>query len=186
MPFQDGDTMNTVTTAKALLSLLALLTALPAGAGVATRATVEELARGSDAVVRGRVVSLSARRSSDGKRISTYAEVETDSVWRGSAPARVTVVVRGGVVGDIGEKVFGAPTFSQGEEVVVFLRKTTTEGRFYRVRGLAQGKFSVSGGQASPDLSGLTLPERHALRSGERRAEVMSVGELERRVRAAR
>jgi hypothetical protein len=176
--------MNTMTTAKALLALLALVTAFPAGASVARPASVEELARGSDAVVRGRVVSLSARRSSDGKRISTYAEVETDSVWRGNAPARLTVVVRGGVVGDIGEKVFGAPTFSQGEEVVVFLGKT--DRSFYRVRGLAQGKFSVADGQARPDLSGLTFAERPALRAGERRAEAMSVGELERRVRAAR
>ena len=176
--------MNAMTAAKALLPVLVLAAAHPAAASVAASASVEELARGSDAVVRGRVVKLSARQSSDGRRISTYVEVETDSVWRGSAPARVTVVVRGGVVGDIGEKVFGAPTFSEDEEVVVFLGKT--DGSFFRVRGLGQGKFSVADGQARPDLSGLTFAERGALRSGERRAEAMSVGELEQRVRAAR
>ena len=177
-------TMSTTAAVKALLTVVLLAAALPAGARIANQASVEELARASDAVVRGRVVNVSARRSSDGKRISTYAEVETDSVWRGSAPARLTVVVRGGVVGDIGEKVFGAPTFSQGEEVVVFLGRT--DGSFYRVRGLAQGKFSVANGKARPDLSGLTFPEGSALRAGEHRAEAMSVGELEQRVRAAR
>jgi hypothetical protein len=171
-----------MTTVKALLSLALLASALPAAGSVATPLSVEELARASDAVVRGRVVKVTARRSSDGKRISTYAEVEADSVWRGTAPSRFTVVARGGVVDGIGEKVFGAPTFAQGEDVVVFLGKT--DGSYYRVRGLAQGKFSVANGQASPDLSGLSFAGGTALRSSERRAETMSVGELERRVRA--
>src|SRR3990170_943340 len=173
-----------MTTVKALLSLVVLASALPAAGSVAAPLSVEDLARASDAVVRGRVVKLTARRSTDGKRISTYAEVETNGVWRGTAPGRLTIVVRGGVVDGIGERVFGAPTFSEGEDVVAFLGRT--DGRLFRVRGLGQGKFSVANGQARPDLSGLSFAGGTALRAGERRAESMSVGELERRVRAAR
>ncbi len=173
--------MNTV---RFLASLFLLAAAVTAQASLAVPASVEDLARSSDAVVRGRVVSLQARRSSDGRRISTYAEVETAGVWRGAAPAHVTVVVPGGVVGRIGQRVDGAPTFSEGEEVVLFLGKT--DGRFFRVHGLGQGKFSVSSGEARPDVADFTFVGGTALRAGERRAEAMAVGELERRVRAAR
>ncbi len=169
---------------KALLCMLLLACATPAAAATAVPASVEDLARGSDAVVRGRVASVSSAWSSDHRRIFTSAEVETSSVWRGSAPARVTVVTPGGVVGDIGQRVAGAATFSKGEEVALFLEKVG-EGR-YRVRGLGQGKFSVAAGQAQPQLSGFSFVEGPALKTGERRTEPMGVAELEQRVRAAR
>jgi len=167
-----------------LAALLLLLLAGPAHAALALSTSVEDLARDADAVVRGKVVRTTARWSSDGRRILTYAEVETSSVWRGSAPARVTVVTRGGVVGDIGQRVDGLATFSEGEEVVLFLGKAGDSA--FRVRGGSQGKFTVSGDRAGPDLSGVGLAPGKALVAGERRAEAMPVAELERRVRGAR
>jgi hypothetical protein len=169
---------------KAALAAVYLLAAGPALAALAVPASVEDLARASDTVVRGRVVKVSARWSSDGKRISTYAEVEPAGVWRGSAPTRVTVVVPGGVVGDIGQRVDGAPTFSEGEDVVVFLAQAGATA--FRVQGLAQGKFAVVDGVARPEVSHLGFVDRPALRAGERRAEAMAVEELEQRVRAAK
>lgn len=166
------------------LVALGLSAAAPAAATTAVPASVEELARGADAVVRGRVVALTARRSSDGRRISTYVQVEPLSVWRGQAGARLTVVVPGGEVGGLGQLVVGAPRFAPGEEVVVFV--TRAGPVFHEVPALAQGKFTVAGGQARPDLSGLRLVPRSALVAGERAAEPMAVDELERRVRAAR
>jgi hypothetical protein len=167
---------------KLLVALGVLATARPAPAAVAVRASVEDLARGADAVVRGRVVKLTARRSADGRLISTWAEVEVATVWRGSASPRVSVVIPGGAVGGIGQLVDGAPTLAAGEEVVLFLGAA---GDAFRVRGLAQGKFSVSGGQARPGLSRVALVGP-APRPGERAVEEMSVEELEARVRAAR
>ena len=173
-----------MTTLKTLASLLlrgaalaaALVAAVPALASLAVPVSVEDLARSSDAVVRGRVVKLTARRSNDGSRIFTYAEVESTAVWR--------VVVPGGVVGAIGERVDGAPAFSEGEEVVLFLGKLGE--REYQVHGMAQGKFAVVKGQARPGLSRLAFVKGQGLREGERRAEPMAVDELERRVREAR
>ena len=176
-----ADAMNTM---KALLCMLLLACAAPATAAIAVPASVEDLARSSDAVVRGRVSKVSSQWSSDHRRIFTQAEVETSSVWRGSAPTRVTVVVPGGVVGDIGQRVDGSPTFSQGEEVALFLERAG-EGKF-GVRGLGQGKFSIAAGQAQPQLGGFTFAPGPALRAGERRTEPMGVAELEQRVRAAR
>ena len=104
-------------------------------------------------------------------------------MWRGTPAARVTVVVPGGVVGPIGQRVDGAPAFAKGEEVVVFL--SAAEAGAFRVTGLAQGKFSVRDGAAQPDLAHVSFVPA-PLRAGERRAEAMDVAELERRVRSAR
>lgn len=169
---------------RALCLLAALALARPAAAALAVPASVEDLARASDAVVRGKVARVTARWTADQKRIFTFAEVETAAVWRGSAAARVSVAVPGGEVGGIGQRVDGAPRFGEGEEVVLFLGKA--EAGHYRVRGLAQGKFTVVAGQATPDLAHTELVPGAALKAGERRAEGMAVDELERRVRAAR
>jgi len=166
----------------ALVVVFLLLGApLLAEAAVAVPASVEDLARGSDAVVRGRVTSVTSRWV--GGRIFTFAEVERASVWRGSAPDRVTVVTPGGVVGGIGQRVDGAAVFAEGEDAVVFL--TRAEAGAYRVSGLAQGKFAVDGGVARPSLAHTSFVTT-ALRAGERQSGEMDVAELERRVRSAR
>jgi hypothetical protein len=164
-----------------LLALsLAVLPLRPAGAAIALRTTVEELARTSDAVVRGQVERQ--RSAWMGKRIYTEVEVRTADVWRGSAPAVVKVLVPGGVVGEIGQHVGGAPSFAAGEEVVVFL---ASSGGRSQVNGLAQGKFTVARGVVRPDLRGTTVLQRE-LAPGERPVEEMTVAELERRVTEAR
>jgi hypothetical protein len=83
-------------------------------------------------------------------------------------------------VGRIGQRVEGAPEFSRGEDVVVFLRRGESDA--YRVTGLAQGKFTVRGPTARPDLSGVAFV-RSEVRAGQRGSEEMPLAELERRVR---
>ena len=162
--------------------LLALFFAVPpALAAVAVPATVEGLASASDAVVRGRVDRVYARRSADGRLVVTYAEIVTAGAWRGSPPARVTVVTPGGVVGDFGQRVDGMAGFRAGEEVVVFVARAGAGT--WQVTGAAQGKFRVEEGMATPDLSGTTFAER-PLALSERGSGRMAVEELERRVRA--
>jgi hypothetical protein len=169
---------------KAIATLALLALAAPARATLAVPSTVEDLARSSAAVVRGKVLSARAHWSSDHLRIFTTAEVEVASAWRGAAPARVQVVVPGGVVGNLGQRVDGMPTFTAAEEVVLFLARSGGAGP-YRVAGHAQGKFTVEGGRVRPDLS-RTAFVGAPLRAGERRSEEMGLDELERRVRAAR
>jgi len=159
----------------------ALATASPAVAAQAVATSVEDLARASDVVVRGRVISTTARWSEG--RIYTFAEVQVSASLRGTAPARITAITPGGVVGDVGQRVDGAAVFTSGEEVVVFLGRS--QGGTYRVNGLAQGKFAVEGKVARPDVSRLDFVANQ-VRAGERRAEAMSVDELETRVRSAR
>jgi hypothetical protein len=160
-----------------------LLLPLAARPAVAVAVSVEELARGSDVVVRGRVSRVSSFWTADGARIMTVAELSPSETWRGTTPGPVQVLVPGGVVGDIGQRVDGAPTFATGEEVVVFLWRSG-EGAF-RVRGLAQGKFTVVADAARPALAH-TRAVGVRLAAGERLAGPMGVAELERRVRSAR
>ncbi len=161
------------------LALLPLASSVAASTFVA--ATVEEVARSSQAVVRGRVVAAEPRPTRDG-RIVTDVDVEVASAWKGAPERTVRIVVPGGSLGWIALRVEGAPTFAPGEEVVVFLAR---EGPAWRVNGYGQGKYRVVGGEARPGLGAAKVVARaHA--PGERLVGAMSVDELERRVRAAR
>jgi hypothetical protein len=162
---------------------LLLFVALPAVAAQALAVSVEELARQSDAVVRGRVVDVRAKLTPDGARIYTVVELRRAAVLRGRAPATARAMVPGGVVGRLGQRVEGAPSFTRGEEVVVFLERAGPDA--FRVTGLAQGKFTVVGRAARPDLSHLQFVQT-SIAAGERRVEEMPLAELERRVRSTR
>lgn len=164
-----------------LLLLLALALAAPAAATTFVAATVEEMARVSEVVVRGRVVATSAR-AIGGRRIVTDVDVEVANAWKGAPERTVRIVVPGGSLGWIALRVEGAPTFSPGEEVVVFLGRA---GRAWRVAGQALGKYRVVGEEARPALRDARVLPR-ALTKGERSVGAMPVAELERRVRAAR
>jgi hypothetical protein len=144
--------------------------------------SVEQLARSSDAVIRGKVVGARAHSREDGRIFTTY-EVRTARVLRGRAPPTARVIVPGGVLGSIGQRVDGAPELAVGEELVLFLRRAGADG--FVVAELTQGKFSVAGARARPDLSRV-LFVRTSVPSGERRSEEMTVSELERRVRNVR
>ena len=151
-------------------------------ASVAWQETVEGLAARCDAVVRARVEACEARLSADGRRIYTHATIRCAEIWRGSAPRELVVKVPGGQVGNLAQRVDGAPALRPGEEVVLFLRKS---GRVYSVAGLGQGKFAVIDGDAEPDVHGIARLES-AAPHGHRAVETMPVAELERRVRSLR
>jgi hypothetical protein len=163
------------------LSLAALVSADRAAAATFVATSVEEMARSSDAVVRG-VVSWREARLTPGGRIVTDVDVVVASAWKGAPDEVVRLVVPGGSLGWIALAVDAAPSFEVGEEVVVFLART---GRAYAVAGHALGKFRVRGPAAEPSLGGARVLRR-ALPAGEREIGTMDVSELERRVRAAR
>lgn len=162
-------------------ALCAALAAAPAAAATFLATSVEEVARGSDAVVRARVVAAASRATRDG-RIVTDVELAVDAAWKGDAGRAVRLVVPGGSLPGVAMRVDAAPRFAVGEEVVVFLARGA---RAWLVNGLALGKFRVAGGEARPGIAGAEVLPR-ALPAGERRVEAMPVAELERRVRAAR
>lgn len=162
--------------------LAAVLLALagPAAAATFFETSVEEMARTSDAVVRGRVAGAASRFTRDG-RIVTEVEIAVDGAWKGNASAVLRLVVPGGSVGGIAQTVDAAPRFEEGEEVVVFV---TRRGAAWLVNGHALGKYRVEGAEARSALGGAKVLPR-ALPAGERAVGTMGVAELEARVRAA-
>jgi len=171
-----------MTRAVFLSAAAALLAAAPAAAATALPATVEGLARASTLVVRGTVEGQEVRVGADGSRLYTFVALRVAEALKGEAPALLLVRVPGGVLGERGQRVAGAAAFADGEEVVAFL---SPAGAVHQVTGMAQGKFTVAGGEARPDLSGLELLPRQ-LPAGERAAGPMPLAELRRRVEGAR
>jgi len=112
-----------------------------ARAAVVLPLTVEELARRADAVVRGVAGETRPIRSADGRQIHTVTTIEVDLALKGGPPLTLEVLTPGGTWGDLSQTVTGAPSFRQGERVILFLRSLGP--RRFRVEGLALGKFEV-------------------------------------------
>ncbi|QSQ27788.1 hypothetical protein JY651_24060 [Pyxidicoccus parkwayensis] len=137
------------------LLLTALFGALPAGATTQLKADLPELAQGADAVVHGVVRRVESRWSGDGMRIVTDVEIQVTESLKGQPGGTVLVTQPGGRVDDIAQVVHGLASFSEGEEVVVFLQKRGA--RAFRVSSMAQGKYQVQ--RAADGKTALAVPE---------------------------
>lgn len=178
-----------------LFTILLWSLAGPARATVMLEASIDDLSREADAVVRGTVRTTESHLSADGKRIYTRVTVDVAEAWKGAPGKTVEIQVPGGVHGDLGQIVQGAPRFATGEEVVVFLHGLPAgpagTPRTFHVAGLAQGKLHVDrdairGPVAVPDLRGLELkrrPEEPAVEAPP--ANPIALPELKARVEAA-
>jgi len=145
----------TLRTPLSTLLAAALLIGLPAAATTMLRIELSELAQTSDTVVHGTVRRLESRWSGDRTRIVTDVEIQVTETLKGQAGSTVLVVQPGGRVGDIGQVVHGLASFSEGEEVVVFLERRGTSA--FRVTGMAQGKYQVR--RSADERSALAVPE---------------------------
>lgn len=174
-----------------------LLTAAPARATVVRQMSVEDMAERATVVVRG-VVEAQRAVYEDG-HIDTRLDVQV-AEWLKSPsrvaaqllPSRVQVSVPGGQVGELAQTVSGAPRFSTGDEVVVFLWQRSA-GEPFVVLGLAQGSFKVERAAATveavSDRRGLSAARLQAPAAGaaeheEGTVERLPLAELEARVRA--
>ena len=102
--------------------------------------SIEQLTERADLVVRGNVRSIQS--FSDNSRIFTDIDLNLLETLKGSTGDTPTVLrLYGGVFGGQRTVVMGAPCFSTGEDVVLFLMNRG-EGKF-DVVNLAEGKFEV-------------------------------------------
>lgn len=132
-------------------ALLAWMSAAPAEATTVLELSVAEMAERSEVVFVGRVTRQSSRldvRIEDGirtVRVWTDTTFAIERVLKGTKRRELTLAQLGGEAGEgtdrIRQVVHGLPTFTVGEEVVVFLERTDT-GRLV-VTGLAQGKYTL-------------------------------------------
>ena len=102
--------------------------------------SVEVMAEKADAVVHGVVARRSVSRHGD--RLTTRVTLKVEEVLKGRVEGgEITISQAGGTLGERRTRVVGAPNFTVGSEVVVFLVfNKRGEGV---VLGLAQGKFDV-------------------------------------------
>lgn len=125
---------------------------------------LSRMALASDAVVRGRVESVSVSRAPSG-RLFTDAVVAVEEVLRGSSLETVMVTWPGGELEGNGQWVPGAPSLRPGEEVVLFLARSGPPSAVIRHHplSLAAGVLHVhrtpEGDLLSRDLRGLHDPD---------------------------
>ena len=167
------------------------LAVLPAGARATSAIALDlpSLAGGSDAGVHGRVTRVQSRWTRDGHLIVTDVEIAVVETLKGPAAQTVVVVQPGGQVGDIGQVVSGLASFSEGEEVVVFLERQGSSR--FQVTGLSQGKFRVERSTdgrdafAVPEASDATLVDPSTRAPVPSPLRILELSELKRQIRAA-
>lgn len=122
---------------------LAWLLALPATATVLLPLTVDDLARLAPLVLVGEVNSVKCEWNQKRTKIYTRVLVTPSEVLKGNKNlGAVAIKTIGGRVGDVVAELAGAPHFSVGERVVVFL-EPRRDGDGYNTLGLYQGKFEL-------------------------------------------
>jgi len=116
----------------------------------------EELVAKAQTIVEGSIVSAQTYRSADGKLILTNYTINVQESLKGSVGKTVTLTTVGGRIGNTVLHVSGMPAFQPGEKAVLFLERA---GAYTTVVGLNQGKFTVSNGEISNSIIGLSFPD---------------------------
>jgi hypothetical protein len=119
-----------------------LLAGVKLGATVILPASLGELAAGARTIVHGHVVGLEPRWADGSRRIETLVTLHADDYLKGDLGSEVTFKVPGGQMGPYRHVMVGAPTFREGDEIVVFLNAQGPTIPW--ISGLNQGVFRVA------------------------------------------
>ena len=112
--------------------------AVPLSATTIVMPTDDQLVAKSPVIVEGVVLSSTAVDHDGHIRTETLLQVE--KAIKGAAEGTITISEIGGVVGNRITKIFGAPQYTAGERVLVFLEPAPAGG--YRTIDLYVGKFT--------------------------------------------
>jgi hypothetical protein len=123
------------------LACALLMLPAPARATVLVSMDFPELASSADAIVHGRVASVEARWMEGRRRIESLVTIDVAEYLRGNLGSPLTVRVPGGELGGYRSVFVGAPTFREGDEVILFVATRGPSLPF--VVGLNQGVFRV-------------------------------------------
>jgi hypothetical protein len=135
-----------------LLASVALLA--PAGATTLLKMSMNDLIVQSTAIVRAQVTG--SRTAQKGNDIYTYYQIQVSETLKKGAIVPVEFAVPGGVYGNLRQIGIGSPTFTKGQEYVLFL--WTSRSGMTQVIGLSQGSFKLT-----QDPNGVTVLNRPAI-----------------------
>lgn len=125
------------------LLLLALVPAVRATSVIPP--SFAELVSEADAIYRGRVTAVQARRverpDGEGSVIKTFVTIAVERVLKGAEQREVTLEFLGGTVGDESMTVSGMPKFNLGAREIVFVQRNGVQ--FCPLVALAHGRYRV-------------------------------------------
>ncbi len=125
-----------------LTTLLVSLLVVFAQAMTVVIPTDDELIIGSRVIVQADVLSTESSFDDTHTQVFTYTTLRVNEVLKGAvATRRIVIKELGGDVGGKGVMIFGAPEFTPGEKVVLFL-DTWPDGSL-RTHQMFLGKFSI-------------------------------------------
>ena len=115
--------------------------------------TLTDLAQGAHVVVRGVVIDKTTDWTNGGAMLETVYTVECVETLKGTAVpgSQIQIFVDGGDMGDLKIRASEAPTYGQGEEVVVFGRARQAGG--YDTYGCFQGKYTILSGMVREQMN---------------------------------
>ena len=165
-----------------LITIVLSLVSSAATATVFIPAELSELSHDAVAIARGRVVAVDAQWTDRRRGIETIVSLETETYLKGSLGEVVQFRVPGGSLGRFRSIVVGAPQFTVGQRVIVFLGSRGPTVPY--VLGMSQGVFRLVQSQGDwivtpPPIVATT--DRPIVRGTLRPSPL---GEFERQVRA--
>ena len=180
--------MKNVTRGVAAAALLLLPTAVLAT--VVVGETIEEMARASTAVVRGRVLQVQPQYDESKGMIVTYADVQVVEVLKGRPMKSVLVKQPGGELNGRGTQVAGAGKFVKGQDTVLFLEAAVDEPGVFILRALSAGKVDLETSKlgelrAVRHLGGIAFADKTGIREVQPEESFGSPDAFLARVRAA-
>lgn len=102
-----------------------------------------ELVAEADAIYRGQVTEIQARRVARGASsvIKTFVTVSIERALKGAAQESITLEFLGGTIGEESMEVSGVPRFAVGERGIVFVQKNGQQ--FCPLVRLAHGTYRI-------------------------------------------
>ena len=150
--------------------LLGLCLCMASGSASATtvlKISLNEMTLGSDLIIQGSIKSAETVALGGNERhLQTHVVVNVRNVLKGQKGMKsLRLELMGGKLGKWITHIPGMPTFTPGEEVVLFLEKTRTN---WALTGLSQGKFVVQKGSDGVQRVRRTVDGLHFMKRNKR------------------
>lgn len=102
--------------------------------------SLQELFDKSSLIIVGTITKMQSLWNAERTRIFTFVEIEVEEYVKGTGDKTITIRIPGGTAEGIKEVHSGAPSFFEGEKVLLFL----DPGRAYSdIVGSRQGKYTI-------------------------------------------